>query len=82
MGSTWGSTSVAVTALNDLSAPLYQWSAQIGDNGFWAAELPGDARIVTIEGTVQIPADVPGADGSIAQPATRPAAAIHTRARP
>jgi D-alanyl-D-alanine carboxypeptidase-like protein len=81
MGSTWGWTTVAVTALNHQAAPLFQWSAQIADNGFWAAELPGDARIVTIEGTVQVPADVPGADGSLAQKATRPAAAVHTRAR-
>ncbi len=82
MGSTWGWTSVAVTALNHLATPLFQWTAQIADNGFWAAELPGDARIVTIEGTVQVPADVPGDGGSLARKATRPAAGIHTRARP
>lgn len=82
MGSTWGWTSVAVTVLNHLTTPLFQWSAQIPDNGFWAAELPGDARMVTIEGTVQVPADVPGEGGSLARKATRPAAAIHTRARP
>lgn len=82
MGSTWGWTSVAVTALNHLAVPLFGWSAQIADNGFWGTELPGDARIVTIEGTVQFPADVPGEGGSVAQKATRPAAAVHTRARP
>jgi hypothetical protein len=82
VGSTWGSTNFAVTALNHLATPLFQWSVQLGDNGFWAAELPGDARIVTIEGTVQFPVDVTGADGAIRQPATRLAAAIHTRARP
>jgi hypothetical protein len=81
VGSTWGWTNFAVTALNHLSTPLFQWPVRLGDNGFWAAELPADARIVTIEGTVQFAADVAGADGAISQPATRPAAAIHTRAR-
>jgi hypothetical protein len=82
VGTTWGSTSFAVTALNHLATPLFQWSAQLGDNGFWAAELPGDARIVTVEGTVQFPVDVAGTDGAISRPATRFAVAIHTRARP
>jgi hypothetical protein len=82
IGSTWGSTTFAVTALNHLATPLFQWPVQLGDNGFWAAELPGDARIVTIQGTVQFPVDVADGGGGISQPATRLAAAIHTRARP
>jgi hypothetical protein len=82
VATTWGSATFAVTALNHLAAPLFQWPFQLGDNGFWAAELPGDARIITIEGTVQFPTDVAGPGGTISQPATRPAAAIHTRARP
>jgi hypothetical protein len=82
VASTWGWTNFAVTALNHLTAPLFQWPFQLLDNGFWAAELPGDARIVTIEGNVQFPVDRIGADGGLSQPATRPAVAIHTRARP
>jgi D-alanyl-D-alanine carboxypeptidase len=82
VGSTWGWTNLSVTALNNLATPLFQWPVQLADNGFWAAQLPDDTRIVTIEGAVQFPADVAGGDGSISQPATRPAAAIHTKARP
>jgi hypothetical protein len=82
LASTWGWTNFTVTALNNLTTPLVQWPFQLLDNGFWAAELPGDARIITVEGTVQFATDATGADGAVSQPATRPAAAIHTKARP
>jgi hypothetical protein len=34
VGSTWGSTTFAVTALDHLATPLFQWPVQLGDNGF------------------------------------------------
>ena len=68
LGSTWGTSEVTVTALNHRQGVIRQWPAiRLGNNGFWAQELPEGTRIVTVEGSVQ-------------GVGTRLAASLHTRA--
>lgn len=76
-GSTWGSTSMRITALDHQAHVIDSWTKQLGNNQFDSVEIPPSTKILTIEGDVEVP--VPAADGSGPR-ATRPAATVLLKA--